>query len=181
MEYVMDIKNINCREKNAYAIANAYLGKIFSDFGKELQGVRASALKVKTGVEKISIFIQQATRITCPDCEDVCCIGKHGYYNFEDLVYLHALGLKPPPLEFEKNDNDPCRFLTEKGCSIERQFRPSGCNWYFCGALFDYMENKPEYQEFDDTLTNIAALWLKMIEEFTSEVETIKEQVQINS
>jgi hypothetical protein len=164
----MDIKNINCREKDSYNIANAYLGKIFSDFGKELQEVRESALKVKTGVEKISVFIRQATRMTCPQCNDVCCISKHGYYNFEDLVYLHALGLNPPPSEFEKNDNDPCRFLTEKGCSIEQQFRPSGCNWYFCEALFDYMENKPEYQEFDDTLTNIAALWMKMITEFIS-------------
>jgi len=81
-------------------------------------------------------------------------------------VYIRALGLTPPRPDFGSNDFAPCRFLAAQGCSMERCLRPSGCNWYFCEALFNYMETLPGYQEFDDSLTEIAELWLKMMEEF---------------
>jgi hypothetical protein len=167
----MDIKNycfsdINCRDQNTYNQAIHYLGETFHKHRYKLQKVKGLALNIKERIERIGPFIQQTTQIVCPDCRDVCCIHKHGYYNFEDLVYIHALGLKSPVYEFGRKDSDPCQFLTENGCSIERPFRPSGCNWYFCDSLLDHIEKSPEYYIFDSSLSDIAELWLKLTEEF---------------
>ena len=161
------IENPNCRDQTIYSQTVSEIEEFFQTNSVQLLNIRELAENISRKIADISPFIQQATQKTCPACKDVCCISRHGYYNFEDLVYINALGLKPPPPDFERNDSDPCRFLTSHGCSIDRQFRPSGCNWYFCEALFDYMEILPGYQEFDDSLTAIAELWVKMIEEFT--------------
>jgi hypothetical protein len=49
---------------------------------------------------------------------------------------------------------------------MERWLRPSGCTWYFCESLLDYMETQPAYRDFDDSLQDIACLWIEMVEEF---------------
>jgi hypothetical protein len=123
-----------------YNQALSLLTDIFRNQGSQLQRVKELAEKLKCLIEKISPLIEQITGTVCPCCADVCCISKHGYHNYEDLVYLTALGLKPPESEFGRKDTDPCRFLTEKGFSMERSIRPSGCNWYFCDPLLEEME-----------------------------------------
>jgi hypothetical protein len=158
----------DCRDQDVYHKTSLFLENIFYSNRDNLQKVRLLAEHVRKGIKKINFFVQQGTGNVCPGCKDICCISKHGYYNFEDLVYLHALGLKPPAPEFGKNESDPCRFLTQNGCSLERPFRPSGCNWYFCEALFDVMEKMPEYHQFDDDLKGIAKLWMEMMDEFHS-------------
>jgi hypothetical protein len=167
----IDIKNnhfrdINCRDQSTYNQAIHYLEESFHNHEHKLQKVKELARKIKDGIEKINPFIQQTTQTVCPDCRDVCCIHKHGYYNFEDLIYIHALGLKPPVYEFGRKDSDPCQFLTENGCSMERPFRPSGCNWYFCDFLLNHIEKSPDYSIFDSSLSDIAELWLELTEEF---------------
>jgi len=139
---------------------------IFHEQGHKLHKVKEFAQRVKEGIEKISPFIQQSTEAVCPNCADVCCINKHAYYNYEDLIYIHALDLKTPDYDFEKKDSTPCQFLSGKGCVMNRSVRPSGCNWYVCSPLFDHMEARLEYGKFDDDLRDVAELWLEMIEEF---------------
>jgi hypothetical protein len=169
------ISNIKCRDQNTYNQAINQLEEIFHEHGHKLPKVKELALNIKDGIERLSPFIQQNTQAVCPDCKDVCCINKHGYYNYEDLIYISALGLKLPPCEFRRKDSDPCQFLTENGCSMERSFRPSGCNWYFCDSLFDRMEKLPEYQEFDNSLQDVVDLWMELMKEFVrvgEEIET---------
>ena len=166
------IRDLDCRDQNIYKQAVHYLEEIFDNHGNRLQKVKEIAQRIKNEIEKISPFIQQPTQIVCPDCKDVCCINKHGYYNYEDLVYIHALGLKPPDYKFGRKDSDPCQFLSESGCSLERPFRPSDCNWYFCDSLLDRMEKMPEYQEFDAAMTELAELWMQLAEEFSCNANT---------
>jgi hypothetical protein len=156
----------DCRDPETRHIATLRLVEIFQNSGPTSGKVQETARRIRTGIEEISPFIQRATRTVCPKCEDVCCISKHGYYNFEDLVYTHALGLKAPQHESGREDSDPCQFLSEKGCSMDRAVRPSGCNWYFCSSLLDHMEELPGYREFDDALREVAKLWMNMMEEF---------------
>ncbi|MDI6889496.1 MAG: hypothetical protein QMC83_00940 [Thermodesulfovibrionales bacterium] len=54
---------------------------------------------------------------------------------------------------------------------MDRSVRLSGCNWYFCGPLFDHMEGRPDYGEFDDNLRDIADLWLELMDEFARVVK----------
>jgi hypothetical protein len=143
-----------------------HIEEIFHEQGHKLQRVKELAQKIKNGINKINLFIQQSTEVVCPNCSDVCCIHKHGCYKYEDLVYIHALGLKPPDYDFKKKDTTPCQFLSEKGCIMDRSVRPSGCNWYCCEPLLDYMESKAEYGKFDNELRDVAELWLALMDEF---------------
>jgi hypothetical protein len=141
------------------------LKELFSLHHCELGKITGFARKIQDGLQVIDTFIRQANQSVCPGCRDVCCINKHGYYTGEDLIYLSALGLEPPAPVFGRNDTDPCPYLLETGCSIERPQRPSQCNWYFCDSLLDYMEPREAYREFDDSLRDIADLWIAMVEE----------------
>jgi len=160
------LKEYNCRDQLTYSQVIHFLQKTFSGHGDELIKIKHLAQKIREGIEKISPFIQQATRSVCPRCKDVCCISKHGYYTAEDLMYLTALGLKSPHMIFGRNDTDPCQYLFEHGCSMERSRRPSGCTWYFCESLLDYMEPQPAYRDFDDSLQDVAELWMEMVDVF---------------
>jgi hypothetical protein len=150
-----------------YSRAFLLLEETFLLRGRELNDVMGLARTIKTALEKISPLIQQITGTVCPRCADVCCISKHGFYNYEDLVYLFALGLRPPSIDLDRNEHDPCQFLSESGCSMERSIRPSGCNWYFCDPLLEVIEQTPDYHEFDDSLRDLAETWMKMLDEFS--------------
>lgn len=156
----------DCRDPYVYSQTIRHLKESFLHRRETMQKVKELALKVREGIKIISPFIQKNTQMICPGCKEVCCISKHGYYNYEDLIYLCTLGLNPAPPESGRKDSDPCRFLTAAGCVMERQFRPSGCNWYFCDPLLEHMEKSAEYHHFDESLRDLAELWMKMIEEF---------------
>ena len=143
-----------------------YMKEVFSKQSHKLQKVKELAKKVNEGIERIHPFIQQSTEIICPRCTNVCCINKHGYHNYEDIIYTYAIDLKLPVYDFDRDDSTPCQFLSERGCVMSRSVRPSGCNWYFCDPLLEHMEARSEYGKFDNDLRNVAELWLEMIEEF---------------
>jgi len=151
----------------AYRRVSLMLREFFLTTDLDLKALRGLAQRIKAGFDEISPFIQQTTAVVCPRCAEVCCISKHGFFNYEDLVYLFALRLKPPQVDFCRDDYAPCQFLTANGCSMERSLRPSGCNWYFCDSLLDVIEQRPDYHEFDDAMRDLAELWMKLIEEFS--------------
>ncbi len=158
----------NLRERNEITHNQAvyYLRSIFNRYKRELETIKALASKIKKGIELINPFIQSYTQLICPSCKEKCCINKHGFYNFEDLVYLHALEIDRGKYDFSGKDLDPCQFLSTNGCILERQFRPSGCNWYFCDYLLQEMEKSPNYNQFEDSMTTLAKLWMDLIDQF---------------
>jgi len=160
------LDNYDSRDIGSYKGLLIFMEQLFSRQDNEIAYIKQLAIKIKRGIEDIDYFIQNATDKVCPECKNICCINKHGRFNFEDLIYLHAIGAKIPEVDFSKNDKEPCHFLNEKGCSLHRSFRPSGCNWYFCDSLFDAMEPAVNYRDFDDKLKEIAESWIKMVEEF---------------
>jgi len=143
-----------------------HIEEVFNNQPYKLLRVKEIAQKAKEGFEKINPFIQQSTEAVCPQCTNVCCINKYGYHNSEDLIYIHAIGLRLPDYNFDRDDATPCQFLSDKGCVMTRSVRPSGCNWYFCESLLDHMEARSEYGEFDNDLRDVAELWLALIDEF---------------
>lgn len=147
--------------------------EFFKNHKKDLSRVIELSLKVKEGIEAIDPFIHQNTSVVCPECKKICCVNRHAYYNSEDLVYIYALGLTPHEYK-QVDDKEPCQFLSEAGCRLERSIRPSGCNWYFCGPLYDSMEKTPqEYAEFDEALRYLAEAWMEMINEFRNKYREI--------
>lgn len=128
--------------------------------------VRLIACRVQKAIGGIDRFIEESTSAVCPSCRNVCCRNRHGRHSHEDLIYLYALGLQPPRNDSARQDADPCYFLAEKGCSLPRTIRPSGCNWYFCDPLYDHMEKRPGYEAFDMALGDLADLWMQMAGEY---------------
>lgn len=143
--------------------------KIFSSaHHKELTHVKDLARIIKFRIDEIDSFIQQNTSIICPNCKNVCCINRHGYYDYEDIIYIHALGLTPPTYKEGIRDTAPCQFLSEYGCTIQRSIRPFRCNWYFCNALLKHIEQGPArpYRLFIKQLDEIVDLRKEMLDEF---------------
>lgn len=154
------------REKWDKAI---HLLEIFSsEHHEELAHLKDLARILKFRIDEIDSFIQQNTSIVCPNCENVCCINRHGYYDYEDLIYIYALGLRLPVYKKGVSDTDPCQFLSKFGCTIERAVRPFRCNWYFCSALLDHIEQGPSkpYRVFVKQLDEIVDLRKEMLDEF---------------
>lgn len=126
------------------------------------------ANKLRLAIDGVSPFIQQITSVVCPTCEKVCCIDRHGHYDDEDLIYIRALGFKIPSYKEGVIDTDPCQFLSESGCTLDRSVRPFRCNWYFCNALLEYMKNSPPkpYREFINSFQEIVDLRRAMLDEY---------------
>lgn len=130
--------------------------------------IKKMALGVKEGISSIDVFIQQNAALVCPDCKKVCCINMHAYYDYQDLVYIYALGLAPPRYKESVKDSEPCQFIGFQGCTIERSLRPFRCNWYFCDPFLKYMGNGPakQYRQFIGSFHNVIDLRKEMLDEF---------------
>jgi hypothetical protein len=76
-------------------------------------------------------------KITCPNCNDPCCLAKNIFYNRADILSLIALGITPPSGQTRTRACAPCRYLTPHGCRLERAVRPYVCVWYLCDTQMD--------------------------------------------
>jgi|GEM_PF-734961 len=119
--------------------------------------IKSIAIKVKDSILNIDDFIQKNTSVICRNCEKVCCINKHGYYEFEDLIFLNAINESLPKYREGIVDEEPCQFLTSHGCTLDRFIRPFRCNWYFCIPLINHMQNQKgkDLRRFENTLQQI--------------------------
>jgi hypothetical protein len=151
-----------------------FLKRLFSSQPDSLSSVITKAHEIKKKTDIMDSFIQKNTSEVCPDCKKVCCINKHGYYDYEDLIYIFALGLKPPFYKTDIDDTAPCQFLSDSGCTIERSSRPFRCNWYFCNDLIAHISNGPAkpYREFSSRFQEIQSLRREMLSDFFRIVNT---------
>lgn len=155
------------RDKHVYTQMLGHIRKIFHTNGKNLRKVQEMAEQFNIDIKEINPLIEPVTQTICPSCQNVCCIRKHGFFNKEDLIYLSALGVTPPHVSFDGKDEEPCQFLSQNGCVLDRSFRPSGCKWFFCDALLEHFEKTDEFLIFDNSFSSLAELWIHMIEEFS--------------
>jgi hypothetical protein len=148
---------------------------LFHSNKEDLVRVSELAQQIRAMISSIDPFIQQHTSVVCPECSKVCCVNKHAHYGCDDLIYIQALGLEPHVCE-QRADHEPCRFLAAAGCRLDRTIRPSGCNWYFCDALYNSMEKAPgkEYAQFDGSLQELADLWMELGAEFRGKLKKIR-------
>jgi len=163
----MFLDRLSTRNKESYTLLLRHIQKIFHQQGEKLREVKEIAEQLNINITKIIPLIEPVTQMICSSCQSVCCIRKHGFFNKEDLIYFSALGVTPPNVIFDGEDEDPCQFLSHNGCILERSFRPSGCNWFFCDTLLDQLEKTDEFLTFDDSFSRLAELWVHMMENFS--------------
>lgn len=166
-------KDLSWHDIDRYCTVTLYINDIFSSFPDTYERIRAIAYAIKARIEDIDPFIQQNTEEVCPDCEERCCINRHGYYDNLDILYIMALRIKPPSYREDMSDVDPCQFLSDWGCKKERYLRPFRCNWYFCETLLNHMENglSRHYREFIRTFNEILDMRNKLLDEFLREIK----------
>ncbi|MEW6601082.1 MAG: hypothetical protein AB1499_08935 [Nitrospirota bacterium] len=123
--------------------------------------------EVMQAFKMVSPFIEKHTSIVCPECRKVCCIDKHGRYDKYDLIFINALGVRrrhDPP---DRDESEPCRFLNEKGCSLDRWERPFRCTQFFCDALLKSLENDNAklYRAFVEYLQHLVSVRQRLLEQ----------------
>lgn len=124
--------------------------------------LRELILQMKDAYESVSEFIEANTSRVCPQCESVCCIDRHGTPDEVDELYFRVLQdlfpfeTKPP----WRVDWDPCRYLGQTGCTLQRWQRPFRCTWYFCPPLLQCMpqDNPRAYRTFIERLNTLQRL-----------------------
>jgi hypothetical protein len=122
------------------------------------------ARELKGAFDALDPFIQRHTSLVCPRCEEVCCINRHGNYDDRDMIFISALISEVPAGKSERNDTDPCRFLIESGCSLDRWMRPFRCTWFFCDPLLESMKDSGRaYREFVDSFRKLILIRQKLI------------------
>jgi hypothetical protein len=123
---------------------------LFSKYGDDLEEVTVLAEDVSAAVEAAGAFIERHTSVVCPECRQVCCINRHAYHDLNDIIFICALGERPPVYKIAAEDTEPCQFLGKRGCRVRRPLRPHRCNWYFCEPLLGHIQaaSAREYRRF---------------------------------
>lgn len=156
-------------DREGWERADALLCKLFQGDSR-FREVRALAQRVKGLTSSLDPVIETFTSAVCPSCREVCCINRHSYHAFDDLIYIRALSLEPPSYKEGVVDSSPCQFLGERGCVFERSLRPFRCNWYFCAPLLSCMDKVPakEYREFSRRFREVQEVRQEMLNLFFS-------------
>ena len=84
---------------------------------------------------------------TYPKCRDNCCTASRVWFEYPDLLLFHLLGFEIPPGQTRSDLSQPCRYLTEEGCSQPRLVRPWRCSWYLCQDQLDLLADRPPREQ----------------------------------
>lgn len=93
--------------------------------------------------EWLEPLMERYCESTCPACRDVCCQATEVYFNLADLLAMLAQGIDPPSGQTRRRTGEPCRYLTQAGCSLTRPVRPYVCVWFLCEAQMDLYREEP--------------------------------------
>ena len=128
------------------------------------EDMKSLAEDVKAAFIEVSPFIEKHTAIVCPDCENVCCKDKHARHDSDDLLFLNALSAELPSDVPGLEESDPCRNMTDMGCSLERWMRPGRCTTFFCDELLESLQGG------DPKLYRAFMIYLKYLADARSEL-----------
>ncbi len=168
--------DLSWHDRDKWNSVTQLLTCLFNVHNRELTSVREYSGEIRKRISDLDFFIQNNTSEVCPLCESVCCINRHGYYDYHDLIYIFATGTEQPVYKEGVKDTQPCQFFSKTGCTIERWRRPFRCNWYFCDSLLRHMENGPAkpYRDFIHIFQDIIDIKRAMLEEYFRTLSKIK-------
>jgi hypothetical protein len=148
---------------------------IFSTSGDKANKLKSLALEVSGLIDAINPFIEEHTKAVCPSCQAVCCINRHSYHTYEDIIYICALGEELPSYIDGAEDSAPCQFLDKYGCTIKRSLRPYRCNWFFCTPLLEHIQTipAPKYREFIASLEELTQKRVELITLYSQPAELV--------
>lgn len=119
--------------------------------------------------EKRGNIIQDIYKLTdpymkvCMECGGACCQGRHGRFSPLDLLFMKSpdnyrreinfalydwrklvsgkiVRIFRPSYRSYRTNEGVCRYLTERGCKLPYQLRPTVCPMFFCRRLIAAMD-----------------------------------------
>ncbi len=112
--------------------SNQVLDRLICYHHKDIKPATRIATAINHELETIFPLLDKICRRTCPWCPDPCCIVTKVWYDFIDLVFLHLIEVPLPPGPMAYQLEEPCRYLSSRGCKLPRLIRPWGCIQYIC-------------------------------------------------
>ena len=112
--------------------ANESLSYLVKRHANRLECAQSHAKSILSAFESLFIPMDALCRETCPWCPEPCCLSAKVWIGFQDLVFLYLTGYGGPERQLLGSYSDTCRYLSPKGCTLERQRRPWVCTWYLC-------------------------------------------------
>jgi hypothetical protein len=144
--------------------SNQTLGRFIQ--GQRLNAARKTASQIHNELTALFPLIDRVSRATCP-CADACCLVTKVWFDFIDLLFFHLISVPLPPAPLADRLEDPCRYLSPKGCRLPRLIRPWGCLQYTCPIQRRYLcKHHPQDEaRLDLTLEHIRTLRYRLEDE----------------
>lgn len=116
----------------SWVTSNQVLSQLIRRHSRNLKPVTRIAAVIRQELEAIFPLIDTVGQHTCPWCPNPCCIVTKVWYEFIDLIFLHLIEAPLPPGPLASRLEDPCRYLSHRGCRLPYLIRPWGCTQYTC-------------------------------------------------
>lgn len=120
-------------DPGAWQRVNGALSVIKADFAPDLSEARGPAGRLAELLGRAMDPFHRLCQATCIHCFDPCCLKAKVWFDLWDLVFLHLTDRDPPPGQPIRNlRGETCRYLSHRGCRLDRFSRPWICTWYLC-------------------------------------------------
>ena len=153
-----------------YKKAWDFIDNIFSNLldEEELSNFLTLGKDIKESFIELDSYFLKITKQKCRFCIDHCCVNRHGFPDFEDLIVRRSMKLSLLEYDFSVIDTKDCQFLGKTGCILKRFERSYRCSWYFCDEVFDYFEKNDQkaFLQFEDGLFKIGQKRQKLLRDF---------------
>ena len=140
----------------------------FNVHERQLQRVCSIAAGMRKCYRVLDTFSHDFTEEICGRCSNPCCVNRHGFPDFEDLVTFQAMGLVVPAYNFHVIDTALCQFLSRHGCTLPRCSRSYRCTWYFCDYVLDEFQHlhRHSFALFESELDSLAEKRMDLLKRF---------------
>jgi hypothetical protein len=118
----------------AWQEANVSIKFHIKRYYRGLKPVIRIARDTRILLESIFPALDDICKVTCPRCPDTCCLSASPWYDWRDLIFLHLNQLSIPPAQTITGFRETCRYISHRGCTLQRIMRPWICTWYLCPA-----------------------------------------------
>ena len=164
----MELPELVFGNEKGYIQTQREIADFFHHHQGQLSGVKTAAAGMRLTYRNLRHFFDDFTGPICSKCPEPCCVNRHGFPDFEDLVVFHAMGIKAPSFDCNVADTAPCQFLSPSGCLLPRQGRSYRCTWDFCNSCMDkfQQDEKWEFKKFQALMAQLARRRNSLLEQF---------------
>ncbi len=137
-----DLPELEYGDKKAYRNACSMIDTIFTSSLSDTRRLYELGSAIRIRFNELEPLLDRYTSGICAACHTGCCVNRHGFPDFEDLLVFKSLGLERVEFDSTLSEHGLCQFLGEKGCMLSRVQRSYRCTWFFCDDLLDRFELK---------------------------------------